>query len=153
MSNPLRLLAEDADDIEVIAALLQDALINLSEVRFNAGEEQFILVANRFRWEAIRAAAPDLPTASATYERVHSGLCFDHVKAVGLLGIDRGNRSGFLEILTITAKPEEIEFIFAGGGRIRLKVEKIRCLIHDLDEPWPTTLRPVHAIDDEGLDG
>jgi hypothetical protein len=147
------LLAKDADDLEVIAAVLQDALINLSEVQFNAAEGQFLLVANRFRWETIEAASPDSQTAGAPYERVHSGLCFDRVKAVRLLGIDRRNRSGFLEILTITASPEGIEFVFAGGGRIRLEVEAIQCRIHDLDEPWPTTRRPVHLLNDEEEEG
>lgn len=153
MTKPLKLMAEDADDLKVIAAVLQDALINLSEVQFDPEERRFLLVANRFRWEVLKAASPDSPppspTASVPYERVHSGLCFEDVTAVRLLGVDRGNRSGFLELLTITAEPERIEFVFAGGGRIRLEVEEIQCQISDLDEPWPTTLRPVHAIDGE----
>jgi len=150
MSDPLKLMAADADDLEVIATILQDALINLSEVRFDPKERLFLMVVNRFRWEAIETADPDSQPGDAPYERVHSGLCFECVKAVRILRINRGNRSGFLELLTITSTPEEIEFVFAGGGRIRLEVEKIQCRIRDLDEPWPTTLRPVHAIDDEG---
>jgi hypothetical protein len=51
MTGPLKLRAEDAEDLDVVSACLQDAIVPLSDMEFLAGEKRFVLVANRFRWE------------------------------------------------------------------------------------------------------
>jgi hypothetical protein len=35
--------------------------------------------------------------------------------------------------------------MFAGGAEIRLDVDAVTCHIDDMDEPWPTKVRPTHA--------
>jgi len=49
MTAPLKIIARDAEDLAVVAACLQDALIPLNEMRYLPQERRFILVANRFR--------------------------------------------------------------------------------------------------------
>ena len=71
-SGPLRLLAEDAEDLELIAAALQDAVGKIGDIRYEAPERQLTLVFNRFRWEADGRAA----------ERVRAALQFG-----GVLGV------------------------------------------------------------------
>ena len=51
MTAPLKVIARDAEDLAVVAACLQDALIPLNEMRYLPQERRFIMVANRFRWE------------------------------------------------------------------------------------------------------
>ena len=60
----MRLMAKDAEDLGVIAACLQDALVPISEVQYLSGEQRFIMLLNRFRWERQPAGRPACRTAS-----------------------------------------------------------------------------------------
>jgi hypothetical protein len=60
--KPLKLRASDPQDMDVIAALLQDALVPLVDMTFLAAEKRFVMVANRFRWQA-DTQADDRPAA------------------------------------------------------------------------------------------
>jgi len=52
-----KLRAEDADDLAVISACLQDALVAVRDLAFVTQDHTFLMVANRFRWErALRPA-------------------------------------------------------------------------------------------------
>ena len=162
MAGPLKLHARDAEDLEVIAACVQDALVTLGEMMFVPAEKRFVMVVNRFRWESAgpvpagEAAAFGADAAfederpRPTFERVHAGLCFDSVTTVRMRGIDARARGRILELLGLVASAPAIELIFAGGASIRLEVEELRCRLEDLDEPWPTRWRPCHRFDDEG---
>ena len=46
---PLRLIAAEAADLPVMAALLQDAVFPITEMRFDAKARRFALLLNRFR--------------------------------------------------------------------------------------------------------
>src|SRR5689334_20688564 len=103
----LRLRAEDAEDLRVIAACLQDALVPLSDMEFVSTDHRFLLIANRFCWEncadaADAPAAPDLALgACQTYERVNCAICFDNVESVKRRGFEVGDRGRILELLTM----------------------------------------------------
>jgi hypothetical protein len=140
MSQKLKLRAEDAEDIAVIAACLQDALVAVYDMAYLPDERRFVLVANRFRWEDDGAARP--------FSRVHCGVLFDRVARVRQRKIDRKKPGRTLELLTIRCGDGFIDLVFAGGAEIRLEAESILCRIEDMDEPWPTSVRPSHA--DEG---
>ena len=58
----LKLRAHDQEDLQVIAAHLQDAIVPVSEMLFLPHAQRFILVANRFRWREA-AAIPAVPPA------------------------------------------------------------------------------------------
>jgi hypothetical protein len=47
----LKLRAEDRDDLAVISACLQDALVAVGDIAYVPEERSFVFVANRFRWE------------------------------------------------------------------------------------------------------
>ena len=165
--RPLKLRARDSEDLQTIAAHLQDALVPLSDTAYLKPEKRFVLVANRFRWEAGEAedgapppAAPD-PAEDARftdveddsgggrlYERVNCGVCFDRVRGVRVRGVNPQDRDQILNLLTLEAGPDAITLVFSGGAQIRLDVSQIRCHIEDLGEPWPTRWRPGHDADD-----
>jgi hypothetical protein len=47
----VKLRAHDIEDMDVIASLLQDALIPLSEIAYQRAERRLVMVVNRFMWE------------------------------------------------------------------------------------------------------
>lgn len=170
---PLKLRATDADDIRVIAAVLQDALVPLSDIVYQPREQRFIMVANRFCWESegrervVDAAEPPMSPEDgegdaafhegALYERVNCGLRVKRVRAVRQRGISSRDRDQILNLLTIdVASPAPdgaVTFIFSGGAAIRLEVAAISCQLEDIGEPWPTAWRPMHALDEADLEG
>lgn len=142
----LRLRAEDAEDLAVISACLQDAVIAIRETTFLPGEKRFVFVANRFRWEE---ADRDRPVeGAAIYERVHCGVCFDGVTAVRQQGLVQERKGQIVSLLAIETGEGSIDLMFSAGIVVRLEVEKIMCHVQDIDEPWPTQWRPSHPLED-----
>lgn len=135
----LRLRARELDDLSVISALVQDALVPIGDIAFVEPDHSFVLAINRFRWEQKASAR--------RRERVHSGLRFDSVNRVSFRGIDRRDRGRFLSLLAIAYDDGVVTLNFAGGGVIRLEVDALRCALEDLDEPWPTLATPRHEMD------
>lgn len=167
MTNQLRLRAEDDEDLRVIAAVLQDALVAMSDMEYLAGDHCFALVANRFRWENCDAADAAMASPPAavpiadtngnedaafapcqSYERVNCGIRFDGVDHVRCKGVDRHDRGRILELLTIQIDPDAVTLLFSGGAAVRLEGKAISCHLQDLGEPWPTTWRPQHPVTD-----
>jgi hypothetical protein len=57
----LKLSARDAEDLAVISACAQDALVPIGEMTYLPAEERFLLALNRFRWDKIDPTAPEAP--------------------------------------------------------------------------------------------
>lgn len=159
--DALKLRAQDAEDLEVLSSCLQDALVRLGDMMFIAGEQRFVLVANRFKWEAmdeaelLTDAAPlephgdaDFDDPSPTYQRVNCGICFEAVRRVRTRHLDLHNRGQILSLMAILTEPDAVILCFAHGGAVRLEVDRLLCHAQDLDEPWPTKWRPKHPTDD-----
>ena len=152
----LKLRAHDADDLQVMAALLQDAIVPVSEMLFLPNAQRFIVVANRFRAES--AAAPESPAEGDAsfedgsrphHERIHCGLRFDRVRKVRHRGFDRRARGEMLNLLTILAGEGGIDLVFAGGADLHLDCAAIDVRLEDIGEAWPTRWRPRHAVAQE----
>jgi hypothetical protein len=144
MANPLKLRGVDEQDLAVISAILQDALVAVGEMAFFPDETRFVLVANRFRWE------PPPAGARPSRERQLAGLRFDTVKSVQRRGFSPQESDRLMVLLAIRAEAGSLFLDFAGGGSIRLEVEQILCHLDDLGEPWPTRYRPRHPVEDAG---
>lgn len=162
MTVPLKLRTEDAEDLDIVSACLQDAIVPLGEMEYVPGEKRFVLVANRFRWENcaetadMPAADPAIPavadaafaTGCRTYERVNCGVAFDGVEAVRRRGIDPRERARMLELLSMRVEANAVTLEFAGKAALRLEGARITCRLSDLGDPWPTQWRPRHPGDD-----
>ncbi len=158
MSQALKLRAVDSEDMGIISACLQDALVAGNDLSFLPGERRFVLVAQRFKWENcpefLRPALAGEPCTK--YERVNSVLVFDDVAGVRLFDLEPVAEANFLELLAITVEagaPDENPFVilfFAGGGAIRLEVGHILCHLEDLGDSWPTRNRPTHPVNEAG---
>ncbi len=161
MGTPLKLHAVDADDLAVLGACLQDALVPVQDMKFIGEENRFVMVANRFCWEKLPAGAPDESREGGpeSYERVHCGITFEHVKKVATLGFTpsaEADKGCLLEVLTILADGAVLTLVFSGGVAVKLDVGEVEAFVQDIGEPWPTMWRPHHPVDDEadqdGLD-
>ncbi len=144
MTAPLKLRAEDDEDLGVLSAILQDALVAVGDMAFEPAAQRFVLIANRFCWE------PGDGGAGRSFERILSGLRVDGVRSVQRRGFRPGETDRFLSLLAIRADGQRLYFHFAGGVSIRLDVERILCHLDDLGEPWPTRWRPRHPVEDAG---
>jgi hypothetical protein len=142
----LRLRAVDAEDLAVISACLQDALVAVRDLAFDPAAHTFVLVANRFRWEG-GAGRPQ----ALRYERTLCGIAFAAIEGVTYRGFHRNEEDRILSLLAIQPTPgpgATIELRFAGGAAIRLAATAISCRARDFGEPWPTAWQPGHELDE-----
>jgi hypothetical protein len=141
--RPLNLGAEDAEDLQVISSLCQDAVFPITEMKFAKG--QFALLVNRFRWE-------DEDRAQRSPERVQSVLLFEDVQGVSSQGIDRGDKQMVLSLLSVTFEAGDdgtgdVILTLAGDGAIRLRVEALGVTLKDVTRPYlaPSKSVPNHS--------
>lgn len=146
--TPLALVAEDADDLQVISALMQDAVFSVSDMRFSAKRREFGLLLNRFRWED-RAAAE---RGARAYERVRSVLVFRDVLMVRSQGIPQQDGDTVLSLLSIGFEPGEdgtgrVILTLAGDGAVAMEVEALNVTARDVTRPY---LAPSRKMPDHG---
>jgi Protein of unknown function (DUF2948) len=144
---PLNLGAGDGDDLAIISSLIQDSVFPVTEMKWNAGQNRFALLLNRFRWEDEEAARK----RGRAFERVQSLLVVDNVLGVASQGIERGDKDLVLSLLSIAFEPGEdcagvVLLTLAGDGAIRLNVEALEVTIKDVTRPYqaPSHKAPDH---------
>jgi len=148
MTPRLKLRAVDAEDLAVIAACLQDAIVPVAEIGYLPQERRFVMVVNRFKWESADRPRPPDPGPShddeAPYERTICALRFEGVTGVRCRNLDLSQRQRLLSLLTLSVSADGLELVFAGHVELRLTASPWLCCIEDLGEPWPTSRRPHH---------
>lgn len=143
----LRLIAFDEDDLKVLSAHLQDALMRMEDVVFLPKERRFAAVLKRFDW--VKAAASN-DDPDGIYERREAALRFERVLGAQYrnLPLDQTGDvvTALLAVNFDAGDPPSgfIELIFAGGGAIRLQVECIEGELRDLGTVWRTRRKPEH---------
>jgi hypothetical protein len=151
VSDKLKLRAEDAEDLAVIAACLQDARLPLTEMVFQPDAQRFMAAFTRYRWE--RCADPH---ATGELTEVAAALVFEEIRAVKYRGLDRVGAGEELGLLTIATEPGtdtliRIDLIFSGDVHIQLRTDRIRCRLDDFAEPRPASKAPGdHFAGDDG---
>lgn len=142
----LRLLAQDADDLAVISAALQDAVAKIGDIHWDAHGRTLTLACNRFRWEV----AGKKPKRGVENERVRSALQLGDVTGVQARNLRRDAKAAIVELLAVTFEPGDapggtVMLTFAGGGDLRVGVDCLDVVLADVSEPWSTPRRPGHA--------
>jgi len=137
--KPLRLLAQDPEDLDIISAAMQDAVLKVGEIAYEKKAKRLTIAFNRYRWEAGGGA------------RVRSGLQFAGVLQLQARKIRRGAPDAVLELLAMTFTPGEapggvVTLSFAGGADLRATVECVEAVLADVSEPWPTPRTPAHEV-------
>ena len=134
---PLRLLAQDAEDLKVIAAALQDAVGKIGDISYEPAARRLPLAFNRYRWEG------------GGGERVRAAVQVGSVLKVQARKLRRNAKDAVVELLSIDFEPGEapggaLTFTFAGGGDLRAQVECLDVILADVSAPWPTPRTPNH---------
>ena len=144
----LKLVALDTDDLEVVSAHLQDAVVSVGDVRWRPAEKRLVIGLARFDWEGAQtghrrtfsAAAPrcgsiaSTPSSAATSTAATSG----DAQPAG------GRRS------TRPMPPAaSVTLTFSGGAALRLEVECLECELVDLGPIWTTTCCPAQMPSDD----
>jgi hypothetical protein len=146
----LKLIALDAEDLSVISAHLQDALLRVGEVAYLPREKRFAAITSRFDWFGALKSGDD---TTATYARRRAALRFERVVGAQLQGIDLTKRDAVLSLLAVRFEASEapagnITLHFADGAAIRLHVECIEAEMTDLGPAWQARSKPDHPLDD-----
>lgn len=141
-TRPINLVARDVEDLAVLSALVQDAVLTAGDMRYVKSKRRFALLINRFRWEDGAARAP---------ERVRGLLVFDDVTVVQGQGVDRKDPDLVLSLLSLAFAPGDdgagvVTLNFAGDGALALAVEALEVSLKDVTRPYlaPSKLTPRH---------
>jgi hypothetical protein len=136
----LKLLAQDADDLAVISAALQDAVAKIGDIRWDASARTLTLACNRFRWES----------QAKKGQRIRSALQLGDVTGVQARKLRRDAKGAVVELLSVAFEPGEapggaVLLTFAGGGDLKVSVDCLDVILADVSEAWSTPRRPGHA--------
>lgn len=143
--KPLRMLVETHEDLKVMSASFQDAVMKVGDIAYLKEARRFAFVTNRFVWEcaAGRRQGP--------FARVRAGAHFDDVLAVREQNVRTDAKDAIVELLSVRFDETEdggglITLDLAGGGAIELTVESLNAGMADMSEPWRTRSRPDHGL-------
>jgi hypothetical protein len=146
----LKLVALDTDDMEVVSAHVQDALVKVADMFWKPREHRFVIAMNRFDWISAVEAKPD---SKADYRRCRTALRFERALACKTRNLDQGSKDAQLYLLAVefaeTDSPAgTVTLTFSGGGVIRLDVECLEAELADLGEVTTAALCPDHSVAD-----
>lgn len=139
-ASALKLLAQDADDLAVVSAALQDAVAKIGDIRWDASARTLTLACNRFRWES----------GAKKGERIRSALQLGDVTGVQARKLRRDAKGAVVELLSVAFEPGEapggaVLLTFAGGGDLKVSVDCLDVILADVSDAWSTPRRPGHA--------
>ena len=140
--KPLRLIAENIEDLEVISAAVQDAVIKAGNLKYDVRRKRFTLEINRFGWE--------IAGGSKERVRLRSLLAFDNVLSVKSRAITKTDPEMILSLLQVTFAPADappggtVTLLFSGDGELSLTVDVLDATLLDSDYVWPTRKKPDH---------
>jgi Protein of unknown function (DUF2948) len=144
--DELKLVALDRDDIEVVSAHVQDAVVQVADILWQPRGHRFVMAVNRFDWMSAADADPNTKT---DYRRCRTALRFERVLACKCRGLDQTNKHARLNLLAVEfvendAPAGTVTLTFSGGGVIRLDVECLEAELADLGEVSTAALCPDH---------
>ena len=143
--DPLKLIALDKDDIEIVSTHLQDAVVKVADIIWRPAEHRLVIGLNRFDWEACGEVTP-------CYQRRRTALRFERVMACRCRNVNPTAKDAVLNLLAVEyaetdAPAGTVTLIFSGGAALRLEVECLECELADLGPSWTAKARPAHEID------
>ena len=154
LAGQLRLLARDKDDVAVLSALLQDAIIPGVDMEFTRKTNQFILVANRFCWEIPPLDGVTSSDGKLVHERRLCGICIRHVTLAQHHNWPDMRQDALFNLLALrpvdmaeqVGEGVGLQFEFSSGSSLRLLTDEIDITLADLDAGNPTSFQPAHDV-------
>ena len=144
---PLRLIAFDEEDLAIVSAHAQDAVLRVQDMAFEPESRIFALLASRFGWSGD-------DTEQSQPCRCLSALEVRNVTKVRSRGVDMEKGDDVLNLLAVTFEADsppsgDVVLHFSGGGAIRLTVECLETTLCDMGEAWQTSGCPHHDLPEE----
>src|SRR3954471_18752235 len=132
----LKLIALDREDIEIVSAHLQDAVVKAADVSWRPAEKRLVIALNRFDWEAAHGASPQ-------YRRRRAALRFERVTACKCRNCTAVEKDQVLNLLAVIFEETDqpagvVTLTFSGGATLRLEVECLEVELADLGPSWGT---------------
>ena len=139
----LKLLATSDEDLRVVAAHLQDAIVSIQDIANLRKNRIFLIQLNRFMWEDVEKGV------FRKSKRIRTVLKFDNVISISSKNIDTKKNKNFLDFLTVESnllpdKSYEIKLIFSGDAVIKIKAEVIDVTLDDQGYSWESKTQPKH---------
>ena len=139
----LKLIAQSEEDLKVISAHLQDAIVSPKDIANLKKNRIFLIQLNRFMWEDIEKGV------FRKNKRTRTILKFENVLEVYSKNINQLKKDKFLDFLAIesTTMPDnnyEMKITFAGDSIIKVVSEVIEVTLDDQGEAWDTKNKPKH---------
>ena len=139
----LKLIARTVEDLRVVSAYLQDAIVNLNEIANLKKNKILLLQLNRFMWEDVEKGL------FRKNKRIRTILKFENVIKVKSRNINLAGKDKFLDFLTIetnqmTDNNYEMKILFAGDSIVKVTAEVIEVTLDDQGEAWETKNKPKH---------
>ena len=141
--NNLKLVATSDEDVRVVAAHLQDAIVSTQDIASLKKSRIFLIQLNRFMWEDVEKGV------FRKNKRIRTILKVENVISVLSKRINKKKEKNFLDFLTIESnlladKSYEIQLIFSGDAVIKIKTEVIDVTLDDQGYPWESKTQPKH---------
>ena len=139
--DQLKLVALDEQDLQIVSAHVQDAVLKVGEMVFLPGQKRFALAISRFVWEKKQRlfARSDERRLPRSFRQGAVG----HAPPASA----PERKDDVLELLAIRfqagdAPAGHVELVFAGGATVRLEVECIEARLADLGPAWQARRPP-----------
>ena len=141
----LKLIARTIDDLRVVSAHLQDAIVNVTDIANLKKNKIFLMQLSRFMWEDVEKGV------FRKNKRIRTVLKFENVINVHSKNIKSSKKDKFLDFLTIETNkmPDnnyEMKIVFAGDLIIKIISEVIEVTLDDQGEAWETKNTPKHRV-------
>ena len=141
--NNLKLIANSEDDLRVLSAHLQDAIVSVADIANLKKNRIFLLQLNRFMWEDVEKGV------FRKNKRIRTVLKFENVLKVSSKNVNQKKNDRFLDFLAIETfkmpdKNYEMNLIFSGDIVIKLVTEAIEVTLDDQGLPWESKNKPKH---------
>ena len=147
LDRPLNLGAQDAEDLQVISSLTQDAVLTVDDLKWNRAERQLVFLLKRFRWEDIELAKQQ----GRDPERVKSLLVIQNATGLASQGIDRKQVDIVLSLMSLEFSGAEdgvgdLILTFSGDGALKVQVDGLDVALRDVTRPYvaPSKQVPNH---------
>jgi len=149
LDRPLNLGAQDAEDLQVISSLIQDAVLTVDEINWNRMERQAVFLLKRFRWEDVELAKQQ----GRDPERVKSLLVIQNATGLASHGIDRKQTDAILSLMSLEFSGAEdgvgdMILTFSGDGAMKVQIDGLDITLRDVTRPYvaPSKQVPHHDV-------
>ncbi len=137
----LKLLALDANDLEVVSAHLHDGVIRTGEIAYLPKERKFAFTIRRIDWDG-ESAAP-------SRQRL-TGVHFERVVTVRSRGIDRSALDEPLTLMAMLFRPGDapsgtVSLLFSDDRAIEIDLECIEMQMKDIAHIPEAEVLPEHS--------